>query len=124
MKSDLLGSECNMQWSSDKEMQCSRLRSEFDKQAFHSTPCSLSPSAISPKVLHPFEMTKHAIQYFVDGIVQVAVCIERSCASGLKFLVDLRADVLEAAKDAPADSGHLRAFSESLRQVHLNILLN
>ncbi|BDA42669.1 Malonyl-CoA decarboxylase, mitochondrial [Coccomyxa sp. Obi] len=36
---------------------------------------------------------------------------------GLKFLVDLRADVLEAAKDAPADSGHLRALSESLRHV-------
>lgn len=67
-----------MQWGSDKEMQFLRLRSEFDKQASHCTPCSSSPSAIKSKVLHSLKMMKHAIKYLMDGIVQVVVCIECS----------------------------------------------
>jgi len=36
---------------------------------------------------------------------------------GLKFLVDMRADILDAQRSSPAGAGPLRALSETLRQV-------
>ena len=39
-----------------------------------------------------------------------------ACAAGLKFLVDLRADLRDCIHAAPAGAASLRTLSEALRQ--------
>ena len=51
-------------------------------------------------------------------VVPATCCIvyPRLVAAGLKFLVDMRADVLDVIRHGPAGAAALRALSEALRQ--------
>ena len=77
------------------------------------SPCMqiyLCPSATNPEVTR--------ISFPTCGISCQSCTPELPCAGampGLKFLVDLRADVLKVIQQSPAGAAPLRAFSHSLR---------